>query len=95
MVPTLHDIIQEKGLEFTSRHLQRGSLEVRNAHAHSAMQEIGYWHHFNPVLTSDKSTRGFQHPECGRLLCPALYDWVDPAYDTHHCLRWALAHLPL
>jgi len=86
MAPTLRGIIQERGLEFTSRHLQQGSLAVRNSHAQSVTREIGYWHRFNPVLTSDKSTRGFQHLECGRLLCPALYDWVDPAYGTRHGL---------
>lgn len=84
MAPGLHNIIRDRGLEFTSRHLQRGSLDVRHAHAHSIALEIGYWHHFSPALTPDKSTRGFQHPECGRLLCPVLYDWVDPVYGAHH-----------
>ncbi|KAI0822190.1 hypothetical protein BC628DRAFT_1391476 [Trametes gibbosa] len=37
------------------------------------------WDQFNPPIAPDaKSTRGFNHPNCGRLLCPASYDWSDP-----------------
>ena len=82
MAPTLLDIVHEKGLSlglsYISQHLLRGRLDVRRAHTHAVKQAIGSWHSFNPSLTADKSTRGFHHPDCGRLLCPAIYDWDDP-----------------
>lgn len=82
MAPTLLDVIQEKGmtsgLSYLSQHLLKGRLDVRRAHTHSVKQAIGSWCPFNPSLTSDKAIRGFHHPDCGRLLCPAMYDWNDP-----------------
>ena len=84
MAPTLLDVIHEKGkslgLSYISQHLLWGRLDVRRAHIHSVKQAIGSWCSFSPSLTTDKATRGFHHPDCGRLLCPAIYDWDNPAY---------------
>lgn len=42
--------------------------------------EIGEWRKFDPQLTKSKITRGFNHPDCGQLLCPAEYDWDKEEY---------------
>jgi hypothetical protein len=83
MAPILLDVIRERGpslgMSYISQHLLRGRLDVRRAHVHSVKQAIGSWCPFSPSLTADKATRGFHHPDCGRLLCPAIYDWDDQA----------------
>lgn len=82
MAPVLLDEIQERrpslGMSYISQHLLRGHLDVHRSHTHSIKQAIGSWLQFNPSLTGDKGTRGFHHPDCGRLLCPVIYDWDDP-----------------
>ena len=83
MAPILLDVIHKRGpslgASYVSQHLLRGRLDVRRAHVHSVKQAIGSWCPFNPSLTADKALRGFHHPDCGRLLCPAIYDWDDQA----------------
>lgn len=78
MAPVIPDMIHEKGVGYTSSQLHQGRLDGRRAHANSIKLLVGRWHSFIPALTTDMATRGFHHLDCGRLLCPAPYDWGSP-----------------
>lgn len=54
-------------------------MSVRGTDLHGIKKAIVTWDQYNPTIPADaKSVRGFNHPECGHLLCPAVYDWSDP-----------------
>ncbi|CDO68243.1 hypothetical protein BN946_scf184842.g6 [Trametes cinnabarina] len=68
-----------KGTLLVARDLEIGRMAVRSADIHGIKKAILTWNQYVPVIQPDaKSTRGFNHPECGRLLCPVTYDWSDP-----------------
>lgn len=83
MEPTLLEVLHEKGEVagsiYIAGHLRRGRLDIHHEHAHSVAQAISSWASFSPGLTDVKTTRGFHHPDCGRFLCPPVYDWGNPA----------------
>ncbi|KAJ2992167.1 hypothetical protein NUW54_g8000 [Trametes sanguinea] len=59
--------------------LEDGRRGVRGVDLHGIKKAVLTWNKYEPVIPSDaKSVRGFNHPECGRLLCPVRYDWNDP-----------------
>ena len=78
MLPIISNVVNDLGVDYTSQQLLKGRLDTRNAHLRSVSAEIGQWHTFEPPLTVGRGARGFLHMECGRLLCPPLYNWGDP-----------------
>ncbi|KAI0824838.1 hypothetical protein BC628DRAFT_1419598 [Trametes gibbosa] len=82
IVPWVVDEIAKRGPRGTylvARDLEDGRMSVRGSDLHGVKKAIVSWDQYNPVIPPDaKSVRGFNHPECGRLLCPVIYDWSDP-----------------
>jgi len=73
----IRDMGDTSGSSNVVKHLNRGRRAILHEHANSIGELIGSWYTFSPALTASKATRGFPHPDCGRLLCPAMYNWDD------------------
>ncbi|KAL7281058.1 hypothetical protein ACG7TL_004360 [Trametes sanguinea] len=79
LAPWIIDEIEKRGprgpME-VARELSDGRQGVRGTDLHSIKRAILAWNTYTPPIPADaKSVRGFNHPECGRLLCPVKYDW--------------------
>ncbi|GBE88043.1 hypothetical protein SCP_1202710 [Sparassis crispa] len=87
--PTVPDELKkrsESGPIEIAHMLDSGWNSVRACNIHDIRGDILYWHEFEPRIDKDhKSLRGFNHPECGCLLCPASYHWEDPAVHEGLC----------
>ncbi|KAJ8494675.1 hypothetical protein ONZ51_g2145 [Trametes cubensis] len=86
-LPTLPDNIAEQGpsqVTFFAALLDKGRNGVRSSDLNSAKTAIAGWRSFVPPipLEGGKDLRGFNHPQCGKLLCPAKWDWSDPEVAT-------------
>ena len=58
--------------------LDTARSSTRRSNASSIKDAIGNWHDFSPGLSKKKdSTRGWDHDECARLLCPPTITWND------------------
>ncbi|KAH9917800.1 hypothetical protein B0H21DRAFT_827680 [Amylocystis lapponica] len=58
--------------------LEKGRAQQRSTDMFAIKSAIFKWHHFEPpVHIEAKHLRGFNHPQFGRMLCPAGYDWND------------------
>ncbi|KAJ8457369.1 hypothetical protein ONZ51_g11576 [Trametes cubensis] len=81
IIPTIAQEIAARGPQgglLVARELEAGRLAIRSADLHGIKKAIITWDQYVPPIVPDaKSTRGFNHPECGRLLCPADHDWSD------------------
>ena len=78
MAPSIRNVTLEKGAKYTASQLLHGRLDGQHAHANLIKLRVGSWYPFTPLLTPNKAARGFYHLDCGRLLCPASYNWDDP-----------------
>ncbi|KAI0634459.1 hypothetical protein C8Q77DRAFT_1112247 [Trametes polyzona] len=79
-LPQIPDEIATKGPEYVEEIgylLDRGRTSLRGTTLDGVKKSIGEWYAFVPALNSDKALRGFNHPVCGRLLCPAQFDYGD------------------
>ncbi|CDO68696.1 hypothetical protein BN946_scf184652.g23 [Trametes cinnabarina] len=69
---TLHDICV----------LMYSNGTVRGTDLNNVKIAIAGWRTFSPPIHLDggagKDLRGFNHDECGKLLCPAKWDWTKP-----------------
>ncbi|THH16117.1 hypothetical protein EUX98_g9354 [Antrodiella citrinella] len=61
-----------------SGRLEAGRKYTKNACVHGIKTQIGSWFSGWNIPT-EKSSRGFNHDMCGKMLCPVDYDWSDPA----------------
>ncbi|KAI0643974.1 hypothetical protein C8Q79DRAFT_122116 [Trametes meyenii] len=86
LIPWVADEIAERGPKGTfevARLLDSGRSSVRTADISGVKRAILTWNTYEPIIHPDaKSTRGFNHPECGRLLCPVGYDWKQSEVRT-------------
>ena len=58
--------------------LEAARGDTRRTHSGSVKKSIGDWHSFSPGLSKQKEMpRGWDHDECGRLLCPPSIEWND------------------
>ncbi|RDX47355.1 hypothetical protein OH76DRAFT_1526069 [Lentinus brumalis] len=80
--PDIVDEIAKRGPTGTTtlaRELETGRSGVRGVDIHNIKKAVLTWNRYEPlILPEAKSVRGFNHPECGRLLCPPTYNWSDP-----------------
>ncbi|KAI1782268.1 hypothetical protein LXA43DRAFT_1104432 [Ganoderma leucocontextum] len=77
----VEEIVQRgpKGTYKVARELDAGRSSVRGVDLHGIKRAILTWDKYEPVIPPEaKSVRGFNHPLCGFLLCPVLYDWSAP-----------------
>ena len=52
--------------------------DTRRSHASSVKKAIGDWHSFSPGPSKNPSSLwGWDHDECGRLLCPPTIEWNE------------------
>ncbi|CDO74305.1 hypothetical protein BN946_scf184839.g11 [Trametes cinnabarina] len=105
-VPMISDQIAEHGpghVDVVAQLLDRGRVSVRSTDLNSVKLAIAGWRTFNPPIPLDRSAskdlRGFNHPGCGKLLCPAKWDWSDENVRNglHNCsakYRLSAANLP-
>ncbi|KAI0708941.1 hypothetical protein C8T65DRAFT_204334 [Cerioporus squamosus] len=80
--PKVVDDILKRGVKGSyqvARELEAGRSGTRGVDIHNIKKAILTWDTYDPpILPEAKSVRGFNHPLCGRLLCPPSYDWSDP-----------------
>ncbi|KAI9059258.1 hypothetical protein FKP32DRAFT_1173950 [Trametes sanguinea] len=82
LAPWIVDEIEKRGPRGAfevARELGEGRQGVRGVDLHGIKRAVITWNVYEPPIPADaKSVRGFNHQECGRLLCPAKYDWSKP-----------------
>ncbi|TBU38657.1 hypothetical protein BD309DRAFT_1083910 [Dichomitus squalens] len=85
-VPNLVQLIAEGGpleVDRIAGLLDKGRSSLRGTDIHTIKKAVASWRPFNPPIHGDnKDIRGFNHPECGALICPAHLDWEDPAIQA-------------
>ncbi|KAH9929652.1 hypothetical protein B0H21DRAFT_826187 [Amylocystis lapponica] len=81
-VPFLPDEIKKHGPGSTAqiaKLINNGRKSARHMDVRGFKINIMHWHDFEPALKpTEMQERGFRHPECGRLLCPPMYNYSDP-----------------
>ncbi|EPQ53858.1 hypothetical protein GLOTRDRAFT_131188 [Gloeophyllum trabeum ATCC 11539] len=81
LAPWIRDELRRRGPGGSvpiARALEDGRKAARADDISGVKRCIQDWHDFVPALPLKKNMRGFRHEECGRLLCPTIYDWTDP-----------------